>query len=61
MLFQPVPRTPLARRMLAVVTGTLASLLRSRADAAYLEGLRADELEDLGLRRGEDGQYRPFN
>ena len=47
--------------MLAVVTGTLASLLRSRADTAYLEGLRADELEDLGLRRGEDGQYRPFN
>lgn len=61
MLFQPAPRTSFVKRMLAFVAGTLASLLRSHADTGYLGGLRPDELEDLGLRRSEDGNYRFFN
>jgi hypothetical protein len=31
-----------------------------RVDTAYLDGMRPSELEDLGLRRSDDGAYRFF-
>ena len=42
------------------VAGALAYLLKSRSDAMYLDGMRQSELEDLRLRRADDGSYRPF-
>ncbi len=60
MLFQPAPRSHFLKRALAFTTGILAGIVGNRADAAYLDGMRPSELEDLGLRRGDDGGYRFF-
>ncbi len=60
MLFQPQPRTSFARRAIAVLAALLASVGRNREDGAYLDGMRQGELEDLGLRRSDDGGYRFF-
>lgn len=64
MLYQPKPRTTaatLARRALGAIIGVLACVARTHSDDAYLDGMRDRELQDLGLRRGDDGGYRPFN
>jgi uncharacterized protein YjiS (DUF1127 family) len=63
MLYQPRTdiRAPNPLRLLFVaVAGALASLFRRRCDVMYLDGMRPSELEDLGLRRSQDGGYRPF-
>lgn len=60
MLYQPKPRTAaaFARHVLFAIAGAFAGLGRSASDGAYLEGMRGSELEDLGLRRSDDGSYR---
>ena len=63
MLYQPKPRTnaaALARHVLVAIAGVFAGLGRSHSDGAYLDGMRGSELEDLGLRRVDDGSYRTF-
>ena len=62
MLYQPKPRTAgvIARHVLIAIAGAFASLGRGPSDGAYLDGMRGSELEDLGLRRGDDGSYRTF-
>ena len=62
MLYQPKPRTAgvIARNVLFAIAGVFAGLGRSASDGAYLDGMRASELDDLGLRRGDDGSYRTF-
>lgn len=63
MLYQPKPRNSaaaLARHVLVAVAGVFAGLGRGHSDGAYLDGMRGNELEDLGLRRGDDGSYRTF-
>ena len=64
MLFQPTPKrnaTTFIRRTFAVAAGFMAGLVRQRSDRAYLDGMRPGELEELGLRRGENGGYRFFD
>ncbi len=62
MLYQPKPRTAavIARNVWFAIAGVLAGLGRSSSDGAYLDGMRGRELEDLGLRRSDDGSYRTF-
>ncbi|OEO29513.1 hypothetical protein VW23_025215 [Devosia insulae DS-56] len=63
MLYQPKPRNraaALARHVLVAVAGVFAGLGRGHSDGAYLDGMRGSELEDLGLRRVDDGSYRTF-
>lgn len=62
MLYQPKPRTAavIARNVLVAIAGVFAGLGRGTSDSACLDGMRSSELEDLGLRRGSDGSYRPF-
>ena len=60
MLFQPAPRTRILKRAIALVGGIFSGLAGRRSDAAYLDGMRPGELEDLGLRRTDDGAYRFF-
>ena len=63
MLYQPKPRTTaatFARHVLGAITGLLAGIGRTHADGAYLDGMRNSELEDLGLRRRDDGGYGMF-
>lgn len=62
MLYQPKPRTAavIARNVFVAIVGAFAGLGRCRSDGAYLDGMRSSELEDLGLRRGDDGSYRTF-
>jgi uncharacterized protein YjiS (DUF1127 family) len=63
MLYQPRPKIRHAswlRRLFLTVAGAWASLFRARGDVMYLDGMRQDELEDLGLRRAHNGSYRPF-
>lgn len=62
MLYQPKPRTAavIARNALFAIVGVFAGLGRSGSDSAYLDGMRSSELEDLGLRRSDDGSYRTF-
>ena len=63
MLYQPKPRTSLlhvAKRVLGSVAAAFSGLATGRSDGAYLDRMRASELEDLGLRRGDDGGYRTF-
>jgi len=63
MLYQPKPRNAaaaLARHVLVAIAGVFAGLGRGHADGAYLDGMRGSELEDLGLRRVDDGSYRTF-
>jgi hypothetical protein len=63
MLYQ-TRKTSTARRLAAGLLGLLASafaaLPKRFADTEYLEGLRESELEDLGLRRTPERDYRPF-
>ncbi len=63
MLYQPKPRNAaaaLARHALVAIAGVFAGLGRGHSDGAYLDGMRGSELEDLGLRRVDDGSYRTF-
>lgn len=62
MLYQPKPRTAavIARNVLVAIAGVFAGLGRGQSDGAYLDGMRGSELENLGLRRGDDGSYRTF-
>ena len=63
MLYQPKPRTTavtLARQALGAIAGLFSGIGRNRSDAAYLDGMRNSELEDLGLRRRDDGGYGMF-
>ena len=63
MLYQPKPRTTaaaLAKNVLGAIAGMFAGIVRNRSDGAYLDGLRNSELEDLGLRRRDDGGYGMF-
>lgn len=63
MLYQPRPHLRAAnaiRLLLTAAAGTLASLLTRRRDLMYLDDMRRSELEELGLRRSENGSYRSF-
>ena len=62
MLYEPKTRTAakLAKHVLGAITGLFAGIGRTHSDGAYLDGMRASELEDLGLRRNDDGGYRMF-
>lgn len=63
MLYQPKPRASLirfAQRVFGLVASGVAGIGGGRADSAYLDGMRGSELEDLGLRRSDDGRYRFF-
>jgi hypothetical protein len=63
MLYQLKSRTTaatLAGQVLGAIAGLFAGIARTRSDGAYLDGMRGTELEDLGLRRSEDGGYRSF-
>lgn len=63
MLYQPRPHLRAAneiRLLLTAAAGTLASLLTRRRDLIYLDDMRRSELEELGLRRSENGSYRSF-
>jgi hypothetical protein len=63
MLYQPKSRTTaamFARAVLGAIVGAFSGITRSQSDAAYLDGMRDSELEDLGLRRRDDGGYRTF-
>jgi hypothetical protein len=63
MLYQPQPHASPAMRLfqiaLAILAAGLASLSKGHGDLMYLDGMRRDELEELGLRRTQDGGYRP--
>jgi uncharacterized protein YjiS (DUF1127 family) len=64
MLFQATPKRNAAtviRRTVAIIAGFTAGLVRHRGDQMYLDGMRPDELEDLGLRRSDNGGYRFFD
>ncbi len=50
----------LTARLLGLAGSMLTLLQRQYADTQYLEGLRDSELEDLGLRRTPERDYRPF-
>jgi hypothetical protein len=62
MLYQPKTRTAakFAKRVLGAIAGLFAGIGRIHLDGAYLDGMRSSELEDLGLRRNDDGGYRMF-
>jgi len=60
MLFQPAPRTRIFKRAIALIGGAFVRIAGTRTDAAYHDGMRPSELEDLGLRRSDDGAYRFF-
>ena len=62
MLYQPKTRTAakFAKHVLGAITGLFAGIARNHSDGAYLDGMRNSELEDLGLRRCDDGGYRMF-
>lgn len=62
MLYQPKTRTAakFAAHVLGAITGLFAGIARTHSDGAYLDGMRNSELEDLGLRRNDDGGYRMF-
>lgn len=63
MLYQPKPRTTaamLAKNLLGAIAGMFAGIGRNHSDGAYLDGMRNSELEDLGLRRRDDGGYGMF-
>lgn len=64
MLYQQAHRRPAARflrRAVAFLLGIAGYLACQRSDAAYLNGMDAHRLEDLGLRRTENGSYRFFD
>ena len=64
MLYKQNNRRPLARfirRVVAAIAATLASAARTRSDARWLDGVPDSRLEDLGLRRSDDGRYRFFD
>ena len=48
------------RLLLAAAAGAWVSLFRRHGDSKYLDGMRRSELEELGLRRTEDGRHLPF-
>ncbi len=48
------------RRLQSLAASMLAALQRQFADTQYLQGLRDTELEELGLRRTPERDYRPF-
>ena len=65
MLYNPKPTRAfiaiaIASKLGAGIATGLAALLKGRADLVYLEGMRPEELEDLGLRRTDDGGYKSF-
>ncbi len=63
MLYQPKTSTAaatLAAHVLGAITCLFAGIGRTHSDGAYLDGMRNSELEDLGLRRNDDGGYRMF-
>ena len=62
MLYQPKTRTAakFAKHLLGAITGWVAGIGRNHSDGAYLDGMRNSELEDLGLRRRDDGGYGMF-
>ena len=52
--------TAILRRSFAFIAGIAVGLTRQHGDQAYLDGMRPRELEELGLRRSDDGGYRFF-
>jgi hypothetical protein len=49
-----------AARLLGAVLTVVASLKKQSADRRQLDGLRNSELEELGLRRTDQRDYRTF-
>ena len=63
MLYQPATTGKRKFRPAHLWTAVLAILdvlLARRADREYLDGMRPQELEDLGMRRTDVRDYRPF-
>ena len=64
MLYQPKTRTSRRNarpaRSRRASTGRSPASLAPTSDGAYLDGMRNSELEDLGLRRRDDGGYGMF-
>jgi hypothetical protein len=61
MLYQSTTRIGrLTRRAFGFAAGLFAIMRKPHSDGVYLDGMRPSELEDLGLRRGDDGSYRFF-
>jgi hypothetical protein len=61
----PVPplSQPLSRRVLQHTTasvGRIFGLMSWNGDVALLDGMRPDELRELGVRRSEKGNYDPL-
>ena len=64
MLYKQNNRRPVAlffRGIVAAIAASLASVARRRSDARWLDGVPDSRLEDLGLRRSDDGHYRFFD
>ena len=61
MLYRPLEPTPRRASMatrLAAAIGRFFAALRSRhADTAYIDGLREDEVAELGLRRHDERDF----
>lgn len=58
---EPTPAFPsLPSRFWAALVTIVASLSQGGADQRYLDGMRSEELEDLGLRRTESRDYTFF-
>ena len=62
MLYRPKTHTAakFAKHVLGAITGLFAGIGRNHSDGAYLDGMRNSELEDLGIRRNDEGGYRMF-
>jgi hypothetical protein len=60
MLYKPTTRESIAERFLRSIIFAFAALRRQHADTRYLEGLRPSELEELGLRRTDERDFRTF-
>jgi hypothetical protein len=55
---EPAPALPSRRSHIwTALAGIFASISKRSADTRYLDGMRPEELEDLGLRRTESRGY----
>lgn len=60
MLYRPLEtpdRPSLASRILTALSALGATLRSRHADTMYIEGMRPDELAELGLRRYDERDY----
>jgi len=63
MLYQPQPKFKFSQyfaRFVSFLAARRAEGAAGRADRAYLDRVPPRALEELGLRRGGDGSYKPY-